>query len=275
MLRLLNSINDLIDFMPNQFETSKYRHSNELFIKTKEIIESVIAFKDDTFQIMKCLYPRNVFQGKREPIFADKWVESINKVIIEDYKRGIKFLDNLNYINNKIKHNNGRLSFFHIKAMNCFNIIGFFLNGVDDKGIKQPDEYVHPKFKGMNTGYSYNYLIPLSLAYAYLVSDYASKAILKIINDFHGEKVIISSFYDNSDNIISLIGKINRFITKILLPDEYKRDFPEIQLDNTKLKIIYPADNTFLKKFIKYESFKAELIQSGDGFTTQFKIPYW
>lgn len=275
MTRIFTSINDLIDYMQNQHETKKYSNSNELFVKTKEVIESIIAFKDDTFQIMKCLYPKSAFNGKKEERFADRWLETVNKNIIEDFKNNIRFLDNINKINNKIKHNNGRLSFFQIKAMNYFNVMGFFLDAVDEKGTKIPDENVHPKFKGMHTGYSYNYLIPLVFTYTYFLSEYACLSINAIIKDTYGEVVAINRIEDESTSIINIINKINKFTTKIVFPDEYKRDFPEVMIVNDELIIKYPTDDVYMRKFLKYNSHIINLITGGDGFTKAYQLPYW
>ncbi len=276
ILRITTSINSLIDYIPYQKYSTKTSYGNDLFIKTKEIIESVIAFKDDTFQIMKCLYSKDAFRGKKEQKFADRWLESINEPVIKEYKTNLNFLYNLNYINNTIKHNNGRLTFFHIKAMNYYNIIGFFLEGVDEKGVKKPDENIHFKYKGMQTGYSYNYLIPLALVYTYLVSHYACIAINKILQDTYGESIVVDRIEDQSEDFIKLIKAINKFTTNILLPDEYKRNFPYIWCDDSSLKLEYPASDVYMKNFLKYSSnYKETLITNGDGYTNQYQLPYW
>lgn len=271
--RIFSALNDLLDYMPNQSKIEKIGNTDELFKKTKEVIESIITFREDTFQIMKCLYHKNEVTKKEQ--FADKWLEIVNEADIKEYKGNIKFINNLNFINNKVKHENGRFTFFRFRAMGYFSAFGFFLDAVDNNGIKMPNERVHLKFKGLYTGYSYNYLVPLVLSFVYFISDYACLTIKKIIKDKYNELINVERIENRSTEVINLIDKIHQFTSKILLLDEYKRDFPQINFDNIELRFKYPADNNFMKEFIKYgNKYETAIILSGDGYTTQTKLPY-
>lgn len=79
----------------------------------KELLDSMMAYIDDCYLIMKCFYPKSsVSDGI---LFADKWLKKVDKQIIEDYKKKIEpYRHKVALIVNKTKHNHAR--YCHIET---------------------------------------------------------------------------------------------------------------------------------------------------------------
>lgn len=61
---------------------------------------------------------------------------------------------------------------------------------------------------------------------------------------------------DESTGFINLIDKVEKFTSKIIFPNEYDIDFPQIEYKNEILKIKIPADKSYMRKFNRYEGYK-------------------
>lgn len=177
--RFNDSYSKLTDYLGNQKDLEKYQKGTELFIRTKEVIEALSSFIDDTFQIMKCYIPARAVT--KSITFSDRWLEKAYPKITQDYKNAISFADPIVVANNVIKHDHGRLCQLNVDAHLRGNAYGFYIQDVDSTGAIVPCVEVHPLYRGKRTAYSYNRFLIEVLAYYYLIASQAEKRLLELL----------------------------------------------------------------------------------------------
>jgi len=98
----------------------------------KELLDSIMAYIDDGYLIMKCLYPK--VSVKENIVFADLWVKKIDESFINEYKKKIEpYRNKLALIINRTKHNHAR--YCHIEMSTNFGkVLGYYIEGVKAKG---------------------------------------------------------------------------------------------------------------------------------------------
>ncbi len=244
-------------------------NDNNLKSNYISFLESINEFFDDCYNIMKCFYSMDLVKGNI--IFADKWLEKVDKDGIRNYKDSIYQETKITkYIVNKIKHEHGRIGGVNIETE--YGICrGYFLEKYKD-GALIPDEEIHLKYKKSHTAFSYVQDIIRNIASIYYVSDKVYEYLKNVVLS----QDIVDCFtqYNNNNNIIEIVNQIQSF-DKVLFPDEYDKSLTMIEIiDNKKLIIRRPLSYKYSIMYKRYKGFTAQLLTSGDSTTEGFAIPY-
>lgn len=262
------NINYLKHLNDNCWETISSNH--------KELLDSIMSFIDDGYHIMKCFYAKS--EVTANIIFADKWLEQINRAMIQNYKRNIKpYREKLAVIDNKIKHNHAR--YYNVECYHRFseNIssrsVGYYIGGIDENGTTMPDEDIHPLFNGKKTAISYNKDIPRLLANVYYISYYTAHVIGQIIYSQNNQTPINmekkqSGFSERFENIFKQVNSIKKFY----FPDEYNGSLTEFVIEDGSI-IIRHASNQYLRKLYKPTTFELGQI-SRVGYAKSIQVVY-
>lgn len=249
------------------------RSLENLDLAHKELLDSIMAYIDDGYLIMKCFYPKSLVSEKI--IFADKWLKKVDKQIIEDYKNKIEpFRYKLALIVNKTKHNHAR--YCHVETSSIFGkVIGYYIEGIAENGVIQPNKEIHPMFKGMRTAISYNKDIRDQLAILYFISHFIAETVQKILSKNYSISLKEDSCtYDNDKQIIEIINGVCS-LKEFFFPDEYNDDLPQITFSDGIIDIRKPAYKSYLNKLIVPGSMKIKATMSGDGVTKSWALPYF
>lgn len=269
--RFNDSYSKLTDYLGNQKDLEKYQKGTELFIRTKEVIESLSSFIDDTFQIMKCYIPARAVT--KSITFSDRWLEKAYPKITQDYKNAISFADPIVVANNVIKHDHGRLCQLNVNAHLLGNAYGFYIQNVDSTGAIVPCVEVHPLYRGRRTAYSYNRFLIEVLAYYYLIASQAEKALIRVVKEQSGYDYERGNMAIDSETYINTISKMNATLTNILFEDEYSI-CPQVEWNGQVLTVRDVADKTFLRRFKNYDGAQIHAVFTGDGFSKTWGLPY-
>lgn len=261
--KVINSCNEVLELLTK----------NDDAIKEKYIafLNNVNSFVDDGYNILKCFYDSNLIN--KDIIFADKWLEKINPLEIQEYKRKIKpYIKDTRYILNKIKHEHGRISQVSIKTkFGCCK--GYFLEKYHN-GTLEPDEEIHKKYNGEYTAFSYRTDIMKNITAVYYISEKLARYLEKNIRKQQYINNKVESQED--EKIKSIINKLWS-LSPILFINEYFKQFDIIDLDyqNEELIIKSPVPNYYKKRFLQYKECEIVLNSSGDGTSKSFGIPYF
>ncbi len=241
--------------------------------KHKELLDSMMAFIDDCYHIMKCFYP--ISSVNKKIIYANKWLEKINEKLIKDFQKDIEpFRKQLALIVNKIKHNHARYCKVEVLTMSR-KIKGYYIEGVDLNGVITPNMDIHPKWNNMYTAISYNKDIKLLLIYFYCIASIVVKTINKIIYSIYNRYLSIKSCNDNShEKVFKVIQEVNS-LDNLFFIDEYSYEIPQILIKYDEIEFRTKAYKTFENKLVRYSDFKIHAIMNGDGSSKSWASPYF
>jgi hypothetical protein len=251
--------------------TLQQRHEDikSLLSRQKELLESMMAFIDDSYHIMKCFYPAN--SVKKDILFADKWMEEVEKKLIKEYKRQINvYRDRLALIVNKIKHNYARLNYIEFRTIHGV-IKGYFVEGVDKNGIIGPDREIHKLFRNSDTAISLNFDLKYHLVNFIYLCHRLKVFLEKIIKKRHGLTVNINYDQNNEKDIEVTIIKSIQSLPYLLFPDEQYKPMPEIVLMEQGVEFIFPSNTV---KTLYYDKGDVTFIFTADGVSKTYRLPY-
>ncbi|WP_010241685.1 hypothetical protein [Clostridium arbusti] len=122
----------------------------------KKILDSIMAFIDGTYLILKAFYPVNTVNVNKDIKFAHEWLRYADKNVNYNYYNKVKeYRDNIAIKVNKTKHNAQKLDFVRFKTQ-LGMICGYFIEGVDPKsGAISSDQEVHRMYNGEYTAISF------------------------------------------------------------------------------------------------------------------------
>jgi len=248
---------------------------SSLDIFHQELIESLIAFVDDTYSIFKCCFP--VWDVEKNYTFNDRWLEDVNKTEINKYKEKlIPFRSRIAKINNQIKHSHGRYSHL-IFTTAIGSATGYFVEGVtDENGTIGPLDHIHQPFLGKRTGTSYSKDIKDLLYNFYAIGQVAAETMVQLINTRHNIVINVKK-HMNSENseIFELVKKISS-IGYIYFPDEAMLETAGISISENGFTISKPAMPVEqVKIHIPEVPYNFRAIMSGDGVSKSFGLPYF
>jgi len=236
-----------------------------------KLVESLTAYVDDVYCIVKCFIPST--RVKSNIIFNDKWLTKIYKNEVSFFKNNITEYRNVfANINNRVKHNHGRYIQIEMKSI-VGNSSGFFIDGVDDMGTVIPFEDIHPRFQGAYTATSYNHSIR-KLLFSYLAIDYyAADFLYKVVHAEHSMKLKRYSVEETSSKRLNeIVIEIDK-LSKMYFPNEF-HDAVEIKQSNREATLVYPARVTYQNKLLQPKNMSFTCKHNGDGYSNSYGIPY-
>lgn len=271
--RFYRALQSLMDFLGDAEDIKRYRKDDSLFLKTKEAISSLTAYIDDMYLVFKCYYPAN--RVDKKITFADRWLEKAGCNEIANFKSSIKeFTEPFIIADDCIKHNHARIAQLRFNTLIYGSAYGFYVLDMSDTGALTPNEEIHPEFKGMATAFSYNRFLLQLISSFYFVSSHAERTLRKILTQEFDFSPPSGKTDIDSSSIIDLIKQLNGTLTKILFDDEYEK-CAQVEYENDTLIIKIPADKVYIKsRFEKYTRAKIEMVDSADGVTRSWKLPY-
>ncbi|AZV42009.1 hypothetical protein BAOM_1399 [Peribacillus asahii] len=253
-----------------QISKQKATENKKTLDSVKELLDSLMSFIDDTYHILKCFYPAN--SVKKDIRFADKWMESVEKRLIIDYKNKLKeYRDILAPIVNKIKHNHARLNSILFKT-ELGQIGGYYVEGVDSKGSLGPDREIHKQFRNQETAFSLNRDLKFHLVNFYFICHHLKVLINRIIKDKHNLQIDTNNVaFENSEENFDIIKTV-KALPNLFFPDEIYKPQPEILINENEAEVIFPSNNVSL---LLYTDIEINFLASGDGVSKSFRLPYY
>lgn len=219
----------------------------------KELIDSLMAFTDDGFNVLKCFIPKQ--EEKIESKFANKWLEAIEPSIIKKCSKNVyKYRKRIGLIDNKIKHEHGRYNEIEIE-FSYYKVLGYYIDSVNEDGVVLPDKSIHPDYCGKRTAISYNEDIRELIINMYFIAYQFSQTLINILKkrngiSFNYQKCIS---YDNN-RILKIFTRISR-LDEAFFEDEYF-NLPQIIIKDNVIELREKAYNSYVNKLIKPLNYK-------------------
>ena len=149
----------------------------------RNVFNEVDSFYDITFEILKSFYSP---EGKTKNNNNKNWLKE-NK--IDSIKKYTSYVDTFSKfvsgINNLTKHNTWNFMTFNLSYNDLPQIKGFYFGTILHDDAIGPNQAIHKKWKGFQTGFSYNFIIRKLIA---LIFFYQEKLYLTIQSSFPSSK---------------------------------------------------------------------------------------
>ncbi|QGQ97080.1 hypothetical protein EHS13_20400 [Paenibacillus psychroresistens] len=236
----------------------------------KGLIDSIMSFIDGAYHIIKSFYPASSV-NKVIP-FADRWLETIEKKLINEFKEQIKeYREHVAPIANKIKHNYAKINLLRFKTE--FGMInGYFIEGVDSQGNLGSDRQIHKQFNNQDTAFSINRDLKFHLTNFYFICHHLKVVIEKIIKTKYNIQVDISGFVINDSKDYLEITKLVEGLPNLYFPDEAYKPVPVLVTNENYIEVSLPSNGANL---ILYGGVEIKSSLSGDGVTKSYRLQYW
>lgn len=239
-----------------QSNKSASKWSEDLLSSLEKLLYSLMEHMDDCENIIKCFFPVGTKLNQESSV--------------RDYQSSVNsYRTHIGKVVNHLKHNQGRLRSFGMIIDNVPHL-GYFVEGLSEDGSLGPAPHIH---SGSSTAFSYARDIRFHMYHLYYVSAKLSDTISAI--SIPDKDKIIHQIGDNSTSLEKILYKITQ-LPMVVFPDEIKKDFPLISIENmqevkkfiaTMKKHPYGI-STALPRTLFLTIFK------GDGVSRSFRMPY-
>jgi hypothetical protein len=180
---------------------------------------------------------------------------------------------------NALKHSSNQIMILQfIKPDNDGKIIGFYLEGVDNKGVIGPIADLHPKHESVYTAWSYNFHLSNFYFLIYQIAIEIEKTIERLIKRYDISLLPLTTplVSTNMETLAAdAFSKAKRLMLPFNLyyPQEYNQRTKSVSLapDNSALVFsdyIVPADRIIL------QGSKLVMSSRGDGFSRSWRLLY-
>lgn len=257
---------DVIKKRLKEIAGKDYEYRKSMITSYVEFLESIMAYLDDTFNILKTIFPATTVKKKTKS--SSDWIMFADRKLFTNYRKEYQsYRQNLAYIVNNIKHQHGRLRFIVFNADGVGVIPGYFLETVRN-GMVCPDRKIHRVYKTMETAFSFHRDIKFHMFNLYRISSGLTNILNLYLKNQRGS---IFEIGPNEDSNIKMWKLVSELPTTFFV-DEYIKPIPEVQLlDNNKIKL--SLGEKYLNSPITSGRILGDI--EGDGVTNQFQIPYW
>lgn len=241
-------------------------HENKKVLDSQEeLLGSLLGFAEDSFHILQCFYPADTVAKNVESV--QEWLEYADKHLYREYVEKIdSYLGNLAPIVHAIRDNNAPLKQARLRSEHGY-IDGYYLEGVDNKGIMGPDRKIHKLFRNTDTAFSYNRELKYHLVNLIFITHHIKTAIGKILHKKHIEITNNEDGAGESEKLFHIAEQIEK-LPYLFYPDEVYKQIPEVKVTDDAVTFILPSNDAKPLIYIRSE------IRSGIGEDRQIRLPY-
>jgi len=263
------AIASTLDALDEYIKDIKNEEKRDRLLLFKKILyNEICSFYDECYMILIALCPPAPIKGG----FAYEWLQQ------NGYKSGDTFksssadlVKRYQMINNRLKHNNQRLSALSVTIRDLNIVIpSFYVEGVERGGTICPDVTIHQPFNGVSSAISFNYSIRMIFYLVYILSDKLLDTIKKDLKNRHAFKFPAKAYVKHDalteSNWIRICNLPSYF-----LPNEYGMDLPLAERQNNLFKLIYPRT---LSAPLGSGMLSLSGYTTGDGYSKSFGFPY-
>jgi hypothetical protein len=235
-----------------------------LLLSQKYVYHEICSFYDECYMILKTFCPPSTVN----PLFAYDWLNQNGYSSGGDFKSSTNhIIEPYQKINNKLKHNNQRLTGLSIKGKSTKVFIpGYIVEGVDAAGAIGPDLEVHTSKNGI--GYSFALALQNVYFTVNLLSDKLLDVIKKDLETRFSFTFTSPPEYQKHNHITEDIFTRLCTLQSTYFPHEYSGQMPVFERDNNLFKILYPKR----LKCKLHEDLSFGVQYTGDGYSRSFRI---
>jgi hypothetical protein len=266
-------INDFLDILVEleeyQSKYSEYNDNREINLgrKLRTLLIDLIRFRDSLYEVLQACCKHHTPPRKKD--FIRTWLNMNKYSSGEELSDIIKSdLDYFNRINNKLKHTSSTVEniYFHDKKSSIF---GFYVTGVNETGSIGPDEAIHPKFEGVYTANSYNFILRQLYYVIYRISYSFKDIILKHFRETYFIDLKFNSDYNSEDKRERELFYRMHNLPDIYFPNEVGKITYEFKLENDQLDLMEKRAES-----IDLHGYRIICRFAPDGFARTFTLPY-
>lgn len=247
------------------YTESKKEYFNDLLEKTYKCISTICSFYDECLLILISLSK----PSKNNPKFASDWLKQNMYKSGEEYinycYEAIKVWQN---INNRIKHNNQKLTYV-LCTGDDKSVQGFFVEGCNSDKTIGPDETFHKISDGIPRSFSFNRTYILLFLSFYYISDKLIPVVRHHLKSTYNYELYEKVKLMDKDEIkIKNLWEKLFLLNNVYFPDEYKLKYGLITKIQDGYTLKYPINKIL---FSPYEV-TMEVGFVYDGCSTSFKL---
>lgn len=246
---------------------SKKQISNDLILEFHYLVYSLMKYYESCYEIILacCKKHEHPKEGQQIWIWLEKNNYSTGKIFYQKIEKDVEWI---RLLYNKLKHSSSMLNliyFYNDKV----RIMGFFVDSVDNKGLSRPDQSIHKKFEGQDTGTSFNFIIPQLFYLIYKIAISLEESLYQHYEVVFNQKLTKFVYPSYGNEMTKLLEQILK-LSKIYFPNEFSQDLLLPKLEGNDL--IFESTNT---NFFDLKGWSIQFFTSEDGFTKTYQLPYW
>lgn len=201
----------------------------------KNVFNEVDSFYDITFEIFKTFYSPT---GRTKNKNNKDWLKENGINIVKKYTSNVDaFSSFVSDINNLTKHNTWNFMPFKLSYNNNSEIYSFYFGTNLQDDTIGPNQNIHKKWKGFQTGFSYNFIIRKLIAQIFL---YQEKLYTCLKSDFTIFKMKDKDV--NDEGINKKLFELAFNIPLHFLPNEFELQSGKFTKQNDNYLIQFPKN---------------------------------
>lgn len=258
----------LIELDEYQNRYSEYNDYKEIKLgrKLRFLFIDLFKFRDSLYEIIQACCKEHICPQENEPIrrWLDKNKYSAGKMLSNKIDNELHYF---NIINNKLKHTSATIGTIYFYNKNQA-IFGFYIPGISGESVGS-DEMIHPRFEGMYTASSYNFMLRNLYYVIYRISNSFKDVIIKHFKDTYDLDLKINSEYNPGDEKERELFYRMSNLQNIYFPNEVGKPTYKLKLEEEKFYLIEEAAES-----IDLHGYIIQYEPSSDGFTKKFALLY-
>lgn len=245
--------------------------------RTLNALFSLINYFESGYEIFLCYCDQHTKPVKNKPLYKWFYSNGYSSEISAYFSNINPLLGTYRNFFNALKHTSNRvMNFQFLKPDGTQKIMGFYLEGVNDKGVIGPVLEFHPMYDDMFTAWSYNFHLYKIYFLIYKIASEIGEAVDRICR-----KRNITLFVPNHTLVNTGIEKVasdaysimQRFyrVFNTFYPQEYEEEVRICSADLENGKLVF-VKNVFTRE--SFSGWPKILMTKGDGFSRSWSLIY-
>jgi hypothetical protein len=281
---VLISFNSLASLVNNLQATGKpcsKEEAEELKSRTQDLLFRLIRYFESGYEVFLCLCDPLQKPTSGQPLY--RWLENNGyKNESETYFTNTNTqLAKYRQFFNALKHSSNRLAIFQfVNSQASAKALGFYLEGVDDRGVISPVSSLHPLFQDQHTAWSYN----LHLRNFYFLTYHVASEMEAAVQRFCARRGIqpvrpsVPLVLTGLESLISsaFVNTAGRFekVFAVFYPQEADEEVKSVSFDDAAGSLAFSEYIGGDKAIGEGRGWSAIWSSEGDGFSRSWSMLY-
>lgn len=282
VLGALNSLAGSINNMQASAGPCPYEDLERLRSLTQEFLFQLVNYYECGYEIFLCFCGQHARPNPGQPLHRWFGSNGYNDDVSSYFTATTPELRQYRDFFNALKHTSNCFRLFQFLNQHAGKkVLGFYLEGVDEKGALGPMLAFHPLYLGSHTAWSYNLHLRNFYFLIYKIAAEMELVINRLILR-GGASLSLSHTPLASPGIESLASRtvsniVSRFDTafETFFPQESSENFKSVSIDAGDGSMVFSESSASKKALSSGQGWTGVLSTKGDGVSRSWNLPYF
>jgi hypothetical protein len=249
---------------------------------TQEFLFQLVGYYECGYEIFLCFCSEHERPSPGQPLH--RWLErnGYENEVSSYFGRTMPELKKYRDFLNALKHTSNCTRIFQFIDPNAGKkILGFYLEGVDEKGALGPALELHPLYQGSHTAWSYNFHLRLFFFLIYKIAAEMEPVINRLCLrrgvSLHSPHTPLVSSGIEATALKTVSNFATRFesVFSIFFPQEGAENVKGVSIDPNEGSIVFSDSPAGKRALSSDQGWKVVMSTRGDGFSRSWNLPYF